>query len=87
MNSCRFSEFLIQLCKEKRFLGGFVQKYYFFWGSCRNITVPSYCIAAILCRASFRVCAEILSTRLRGGGGVFFLTDPLPLPPQISLYK
>ena len=30
------------------------------WGSCRNITVPSYCIAAILCRASFRVCAEIL---------------------------
>ena len=42
---------LIKLCKKKRFFGG---------GLCRNITVPSYCIAAILCRASFRVCAEIL---------------------------
>ena len=29
---------------------GYVQKYY----------CPNYCIAAILCRASFRVCAEIL---------------------------
>ena len=58
--TCRFSKFLIQLCKKKRFLGGFVQKYYFFGGSCRNITVPNYCIVAILCRASFRVCAEIL---------------------------
>ena len=45
--TCRF---LNQLCKKKRF----------FWGSCRNITVPSYCITAILCRASFRVRAEIL---------------------------
>ena len=34
---------------EKTLFLGFVQKYYFFGGSCRNITVPSYCIAAILC--------------------------------------
>ena len=29
----------------------FVQKYYFSWGSCRNITVPSYCDSGFLCRA------------------------------------
>ena len=28
--TCRFSKFLIQLCKKKHFLGGFVQKYHFF---------------------------------------------------------
>ena len=48
------SGMLIQLCKKKRF----------FWGSCRNITVPSYCITATLCRAYFRVCAEILLSQL-----------------------
>ena len=58
--TCRFSKFLIQLCKKRRFLGGFVQKYYFFWGSCRNITVPGYCASEVLCRALFRGCAEIL---------------------------
>ena len=50
--TCRFCEFLVQ---EKTLVLGLVQKYYFFGGSCRNITVPSYCIFAILCRASFRV--------------------------------
>ena len=47
--TCRFSKFLIQLCKKKRF----------FWGSCRNITVSSYCITAFLCMAFVRGCAEI----------------------------
>ena len=54
------ASFLLNCARKKHFLGGFVQKYYFLGGLCRNITVPSYCIAAILCRASFRVCAEIL---------------------------
>ena len=40
--TCRFSKFLIQLCKKKRFLWGFVLKYYFLGESCRNITVPRY---------------------------------------------
>ena len=31
-----------------------------FGGSCRNITVPSYCTSKVLCRALFRGCAEIL---------------------------
>ena len=58
--TCRFSKFLIQLCKKKRFLWGFVLKYYFFRGLCRNITVPSYWASKVLCRALFRGCAEIL---------------------------
>ena len=58
--TCRFSKFLIQLCKKKRFLWGFVLKYYFFGGSCRNITVPRYWASEVLCRALFRGCAEIL---------------------------
>ena len=44
-----------------------MQEKTFFWGVCAEIllfwgfvTVPSYCITAILCRASFRVRAEIL---------------------------
>ena len=58
--TCRFSKFLIQLCKKKRFLWGFVLKYYFLGGSCRNITVPRYWASEVLCRALFRGCAEIL---------------------------
>ena len=58
--TCRFSEFLIELCKKKHFFGGFVQNYHFFGGLCRNITVPSYCTSGVLCRAFFRGCAEIL---------------------------
>ena len=61
--TCRFSKFLIQLCKKKRFLWGFVLKYYFLGGSCRNITVPRYWASEVLCRALFRGCAEILVLR------------------------
>ena len=32
----------------------------FFWDPCRNITTPSQCMTGFLCRAIFRVCAEIL---------------------------
>ena len=39
---------------------GFVKKYYFFGGSCRSITVPSYCTSKVLFRALFRGCAEML---------------------------
>jgi len=58
--TCRFSEFLIKLCKKKHFLGGSCRNITFFWGLCRNITVLSYCTSEILCRAFFRGCAEIL---------------------------
>ena len=53
-------DFLFGFDQKKTPFLGFVQKYYFFWGSCRNITVPSYCITAFLCRALLRGCAEIL---------------------------
>ena len=48
MKPYRFSKF--ELCKKKSF----------FWGSCRNITIPSYCISGFLCKAFFKVCAGIL---------------------------
>ena len=50
MKPCRFREFLIQLCKKKRF----------FLALCRNITVPSYCHSGFLCRAFLRGCAVII---------------------------
>ena len=54
------ASFLLNCARKKHFLGGFVQKCHFFWGLCRNITVPSYCTSGVLCRAFFRGCAEIL---------------------------
>ena len=57
--TCRFSKFLIQLCKKNAFWGVRAE-ILLFWGSCRNITVPSYCASEVLCRALFRGCAEIL---------------------------
>ena len=47
---CRFHEFLLQLCRENAF----------FWDPCRNITTRSQCMTGFLCRAIFRVRAEIL---------------------------
>ena len=79
--TCRFSKFLIQLCKKKRFLWGFVLKYYFLGGSCRNITVPRYWASEVLCRALFRGCAEILVL----GRNIHLWTGPLCdywLPPH-----
>ena len=54
------ASFLYSIVQEKTFFLGFVQKYYFLGGSCRNNTVPSYCNSGFLCRAFFVSCAEIL---------------------------
>ena len=53
------ANFLFNCARKNAFLGVRAE-ILLFWGSCRNITVPSYCIFAFLCRAFFRVCAEIL---------------------------
>ena len=50
-NDQAHSNTLTQLAVSPEGFLGFVQKYNFSWGSCRNITAPSYCIPAFLCRA------------------------------------
>ena len=70
------ASFLLNCARKKHFFGGFVQKCHFFWGLCRNITVPSYCTSGVLCRAFFRGCAEILIF------GEIFTSGPLARGPS-----